>query len=361
MHYRNLALTTILFVFLAGNAALSQSLSELDAAYNKDFKKLKQYPQSAKRISALQESYEAISQGEQQMISSLRATGQPDIWYDIYRLYNKMDLRQKELQTLPGSTLKVLAVPFQDYSESILESKNRAETYFYAHAKKLLGDGGQEAAGLAYDDLVLLAGLSRSHDDLDVLLRKAVLDGATKLEYEFYNRTGKTLNEKIVDQISVAVMAYRAARKDADATTENLRQRPFIIKIYLTDLKVSPDRVKKANYVEERDVYSGDVVVDTIRCSIDEYKQVKGAVLDGRIDIYDVNMKNVINTVPIHAESMFVYSYATLKGNPDAAGKDTRVLLARKEVEFPSNEAIVMDAAAEFTKEAVKVLLNPKQ
>jgi hypothetical protein len=98
-------------------------------------------------------------------------------------------------------------------------------------------------------------------------------------------------------------------------------------------------------------------VVDTIRCTIDQFRQVKGAVISGRIDIYDVSAKMVINTVPISAESMFVHSYGTLKGDPDAAGDETRALLSQKKVDFPSNEAIVMDAVTEFTKQAVKVLL----
>jgi hypothetical protein len=184
-----------------------------------------------------------------------------------------------------------------------------------------------------------------------------VLFGATKIEYELYNKTGKVLNNKIVDQLSVAIYAYRETRLKKTGKTHSARSFPFIIRIYLTEVKVSPDRIKEMNYTEERDIYRDSVVIDTIRCNVDQYKQVKGAVLSGRIDIIDVSMNSVINTIPITAESMFVHSYATLKGNPDAAGEGTRMMLSQNKEEFPSNESILMDAVEQFTKMAIQVLL----
>jgi tetratricopeptide (TPR) repeat protein len=357
MQYHIVRLSFIFVLLIAGISLSGQDIAELEKDFRKDLKRAKQYPRNENRLAELAASYQAVTRFDRDAISRLRATGQPDIWYNIYRIQVNMDKRQSQVMTLPEHALRTMNITVEDYSKEIQENKNKAAAYFHAHAIKLLEQEEPEAARQAYQELVLLARLTDQYGDIDRLIRKAVLFGATKIEYELYNRTGRTLNERIVDQLSVAVYAYRDQRLKAVGSVPADESFPFLIQVYLTEVKVSPDRTKELSYVEERDIYREGEVVDTIRCHIDQYKQVKGAVLSGRIDIYDVNMKSVINTVPINAESMFLHSYATLKGNPDAAGEETRKMLSQKKVEFPSNEKIVMDAAEEFTKLAIKVLL----
>ena len=357
MQYRIITFTAIILLMITGNPLRAQQIEELEKTFQKDLRKVKQYPRNEERIASLVVSYGTVTQFDEDAIARLRATGQPDIWFSVYRILVKMDDRQAQVLALPEAALLKMNVVRKDYSEEILESKHRAEAYFYAHASKLLEDKDPVKAREAYAELMKLARLSGTYKDMDKLLRKAVLYGATKIEYELYNQTGKALNEQIVKQISVAVFAYRDSRLNKAAVTKPENSFPFRIRIYLTELKVSPERVKEMSYAEERDIYRDDVVVDTIRCHVEQYTQVKGASLSGRIDIYDVNMGSVVNTVPVTAESMFMHSYATLKGNPDAAGEETRKMLVQKEVPFPSNESIVMDAVVEFTKMAIKVLL----
>jgi hypothetical protein len=352
-----LTITLVFLLSLTGNQSFSQDIAELEKAFSKDLKRAKQYPKNETRLANLAVSYDAVQGFDEDAISRLRSTGQPDIWYNVYRILQKLDNRQSQVMKLPEASLKVMNFQMKEYGEDILESKNKAAAYFYAHANKLMDTEKPDAARQAYGELVNLAKISGSYKDMDVLLRKAVLYGATKIDYQLYNKTGKVLDERIVNQLSVAIYAYRDTRlkKTGEITVEEAL--PIELRVYLNEIKVSPDRVKELNYGEERDIFRDGQVVDTIRCDVNQYKQVKGAVLSGRIDIYDVKLKSVINTIPIMAESMFVHSYATLKGNPDAAGEETRKMLAQKKVEFPSNESIVMDAVEEFTKMAIQVIL----
>lgn len=359
MHHRIVSFTAIMFILLWGSSLFAQDIAMLEDAFERDLKKAKQYPKNESRIDALAASYAAIALADQERIQQLRATGQPDIWYSVYKIMENMDWRQKQVMLLPEPARERMNFTYEDMADEILETRNKASAYFYAHARKLLEQKKPDAARMAYLDLVRLAGLTGEFKDMDALIRTAVLYGATDIQYELYNRTGWKLQSAIVEQLSVAVYAYRHERLEKAAADASAAPFPFIIKITLTELKVSPDRVKKANYVEERDIYRDGVVVDTIRCSIDQYRQVKGAVLSGKIEIFDVGMNSVINTVPVTAESMFIHTYATLKGNPDAAGEDTRMMLKQKEVKFPSNEAMVMDAVEEFTRQAIGILLPP--
>ena len=357
MGNRIIALSVLLFILFSGLPVRSQQYAQLDEAFRKDLKKVKQYPRSPGRIAQLEASYEAVTRADSVAMASLRATGEPDIWYNMYRILLKIDKRQKELMALPEPTLRQMNYTYKDMGNEILENKNKASAYFYAHANKMLGEDKPEAARMAYHDLVLLASLSDGYKDLDILIRKAVLEGATDIHYELYNHTGRRLNTKIVNELSSAVYTYRQERLKKGSDQPAGRPMPFIIRIYLTDLLVGNDALKKSNYTEERTVFKNNVAVDTIRCNIDQYKQEKGVLLKGRVDIYDETMKSVINTIPIKAQKVFVHSYATLKGNPDAAGDQTRALLTRQKIKFPSDGSMVMDATKEFTNQVEKVLL----
>lgn len=357
MTYRLIAIAAIILSFFSFPSLFAQTLEELDETYRKDFKRAKHYPGNASRMDALALSYDRITRSEQDLIDSLRATGKPDMWYDIYRILKKKDARQQELMGLPKPAQQRMGFVYEDLTEELTWHKSKAEAYLYVHSMKLLESPGMDTARMAYEDLLKLATLTGDYNEMDVLIRKAVLNGASKIEYELYNQTGQSLNTRITDQLSSAVYAYRDTRLKKVPAPVNEDEFPFIIRVYLTELKVSPDRVKKMNYTEERDIFQDEVVIDTIRCDVSQVRQVKGSMLSGRIDFYDVKRRMVINTVPIQAESMFVHSYATLTGNPNAAGEETHEMLARDEVAFPSNEDIVMDAVKEFTKMAIQVLI----
>jgi hypothetical protein len=357
MHYRYLSFTLIFFLLLGYHAVLAQDLQEMETSYRKDLKKVRQYPGNEERVARLVATYTALNEADAAAVAGLKASGQPDIWYDIYRFLEKTNARQEEIRTLPEKTLLQMNVAFKNLENDLKEAKNRAEKYFYAHASKLLSEEKQAPALSAYQELMLLARLDSKYKDADVLIRKAVMLGATDIQYELFNRTDQPLNTKIVDELSTAVMAYREARFEKMAGEKPGEPFPFVIKIYIAELKVSPEKIKRQDYGEERDIYENGVVVDTIRCTVDQFQQLKGSAISGRIDIYDVSAGMVVNTIPISAETMFVHSYGMLTGDPDAAGEETRILISKKKVEFPSNEAIVMDAVTEFTKEAVKVLI----
>lgn len=332
-------------------------MQELERSFYKDVKKVRQYPGNQERIAQLAAASEALDQADRSAVAGLKATGQPDIWYDVYRYLEKTHKRHEELKTLPAEALAQMNVSDAGLEEEMAEAKNRAMAYFYAHAGKLLQEESPAAAREAYGELLLLAGLDGHYKETDVLLRKAVMTGASDIQYELVNRTGYALNTRITDELSVAVQTYRAARAGKGAAGPSSGEFPFIIRIYLTELEVSPERIKHTSYGEERDVYENGRVSDTIRCTIEQYRQVKGAVVRGRIDIYDMSAQNVINTVPLYAESIFEHSYGTLKGDPAAAGEETRAMLIQTKKAFPSNEEMVMDAVKEFTRQAVKVLV----
>jgi hypothetical protein len=68
-------------------------------------------------------------------------------------------------------------------------------------------------------------------------------------------------------------------------------------------------------------------------------------------------MGQVINSVPIKVETIFSNEYATLQGNPAAAGEDTRKLLEARKAAYPSDEQMILTATEEFVKKAKETIL----
>jgi len=65
-----------------------------------------------------------------------------------------------------------------------------------------------------------------------------------------------------------------------------------------------------------------------------------------------------VNRVPVRVESIFSNAYASLQGNPDAAGDETRELLKSKKTDFPSADQMIMDATEEFSRKVREVILS---
>ena len=347
----------VLLSSLMGMNGFSQTSVNYDDNISRIVGKIKQYPKRTKDLDELKENYLQANQADRDRIQALRATGQPDIWYDIFEVYVKLDNRQKLVTSIPEKSFLLMGIEKIDYLNDLNESKFKATAYYYAHAMKLLEESKPESARKAYDELVRVASMNGSYRDIDKLIRKAILGGATNVLSEMHNRTGKVISNSMLDQLSIIIWDLKKARYGQAKPTTVDNSWAFTLRVILDDMEIGPDQVKNLEYQEERDIYQGETVVDTIRCLISETRQLKKALLSGSLEYYDPRLGQVINSVPIKVETFFSNEYATLQGNPGAAGEDTRKLLDSKKAAYPSDEQMILTATEEFVKKAKEILL----
>ena len=92
------ALVVILFgVF---NTSLAQ---DYDKEILRLIDKLEIYPAKTRYMEQLRTNLDAANNRDMTEINELRAAGQPDRWYGIYILMNRITLRQNAVKTLPAS------------------------------------------------------------------------------------------------------------------------------------------------------------------------------------------------------------------------------------------------------------------
>ncbi len=359
---RKMFISVLSVFFLLNVSGISaQSTPDDDLLIRKLVDKLQAFPRNEKSIIELKDAYDRACKADQERTMALKSSGQPDIWYEIYKLYDKQNKRQKFVMQLPDGTLKKAGFVFSDYEKDLKDSKFNAAAYLYALAAKLLNEGTPIGAKNAYDELILLSGLFNEYRDMDKLLRQAIIIGAANIRFELYNRTGKQLNEKIIDQLSTVVWDYKKERFGQLKPAQPDSNFNFTLRIVLNELDVTSDQTKEKQYAEERDIYNNGIVVDTIQCQVSETSQFKKASLKGSLDLVENQSGQVVNRIPVNVESVFRNSYGYIQGNPDACGDETRALLQRKKMAYPSSEQLILDAVAEFSKKSAEILIGGSQ
>jgi hypothetical protein len=336
---------------------LGQTAPNYDENISRIVKKIHQYPNRTKDLDALKENYDLATKADLDKIKVLRSSGQPDIWYEVYLTYARLDNRQKAVKTIPDKSFRLLGIETKDYRNDLDETRNKATAYLFAHASKLLQEPKPESAVVAYNELLKVAELNGKYPDLDKMFRKAVLIGATDVKFEMDNQTGKMISSAMVDRLSVITQEFKKARYSRVSVPAVDQSFAFMIRVVLDDMQIGPDQIKDLSYEEERDRYQGETVIDTIRCQIKETRQLKKAQLSGRLEYFDPRLNQVINSVPVKVEAIFSNAYATLQGDPAAAGDETKKLLNSKKAAYPTDEQMILKATEEFSDKAREIIL----
>jgi hypothetical protein len=338
-------------------SAFSQDTKVYDDEIGRIIKKVGQYPQRTKDLDVLKLNFDQANSIDMEKVSSLLATGQPDIWLEVYNMYKKLDNRQLLVKIIPQKSIEVAGIILVDYDRKIKESRYKACEYFYTRGQKLMQSDIPADVRQAYLDFIQVAGLGCAFSDLDKLLRKTILKGSTNMEFELNNRTGKKISSAIVNQLTSVIWEFKKAKYGQVLAPVNSDSFAFILRINLDEFLIGNDQVKEVQYQEERDVYQGDNLVDTIKCLVIETRQLKKAMLTGNLEYIDKQNGRVVNRIPLKVESVFRNAYATLQGNPDAAGEETRKLLLSKEAQYPTGEQMILDATEEFSRQAAGIIL----
>ena len=96
---------------------------------------------NAKRINYVAASYHKANQADHERIQSLKASGQPDVWPEIYQRYCSMKGRNEALSCFPNNVKKGINYVKLDLDEDMTVARNHAEAFLVAKANQLLETG----------------------------------------------------------------------------------------------------------------------------------------------------------------------------------------------------------------------------
>ncbi|MDX1592511.1 MAG: hypothetical protein R3283_11130, partial [Balneolaceae bacterium] len=184
---------------------------------------------------------------------------------------------------------------------------------------------------------------------------------------EFFDSEIKKVTLKELNTLWLNIDTYENESTDYDH---------FII-LNITDISFSPETLDRRTFTEAREIQdgtryklddNGNVMKDstgtdirvpnmvTVTAQVRETVQLKSAVVGGSLNVYDLRTDQLVKTDNIGVEAVFRHRFGEYSGDRRALSEELQAMLRGKELPFPSNEEMMMDAA-ELLKDRSKSIV----
>jgi len=142
----------------------------------------------------------------------------------------------------------------------------------------------------------------------------------------------------------------------------------------ISDIVVGPDQLREREFEEAKEIEEGfDYVLDRngnvmkdslgndikvprkvfIRARVIEAHQTKVASIAGRLELFDIRNRELLETRPLAADAIFENYASTFQGDRRALSEETLKRIGNQPVPFPSNEGLLF-MVAEQLKPVIK-------
>lgn len=252
---------------------------------------------SPKRIGVLAASYHRANQADHERIQQLKATGQPDVWPEIYERYTSMQGRNRALACLPRRIKNDINYTTLQLDEELTAARNKAEGFLTAKISQLLGTDAPDL------------------EETDRLIRQ--------LE-EIQPENGRLNHFKI----------QSLAKRYGDLS--------MMTHIEVFQHQVSPDRDETVSFKE---------TANGLSATVTDHVLSKNATAKGKVKFIDPKSKRILLSVPFDVSSQFNATYTTVEGDRGACSEQTLERLKQPQVPFPTDESMLEDALNKLTEQ----------
>ena len=387
-------ITILFFTFLLISCGVKQTQSLLsngdyDGAINRALDGLRTNKNSKgnqEYVYLLEEAFAKAKERDLNNLKLLIKENNPSNLERIYNLYTQLHSRQERVKAILPLKLinenRNAYFPFDDYSDSIIASKNDLSAYLYANAKKLMTSRNKLDARDAFDDLAYLDQLNPNYKDVRSLMDEAKFKGTDFVFVSTKNDTQMIiparLQEDLLDFSTFGI-------NDKWTVYHNKKQKDIYydygLVVTFRTIVVSPEQVREKQFVKEKQVKDGtkvlldangnpvkdqngnNVMVDnmkTVTASIYEFTQNKVCQVTAKVEFLDNRSSQLIDTYPLSSEFVFNYVYATFNGDKRACEQDYFQFFDRKAVPFPTNEQMVFDSGEDLKAKLKAIITRNK-
>jgi len=281
---------------------------------------------NANRINMVALSYHKANQADHERIQALKATGQPDVWPEIYQRYCSMKGRNEALKCFPTKIKNAINYKKLDLDDELVAARNKAENFLVAKATQLLGTGSKTDAMDAETYLIQLARTNRENPNLLGLKKKQAFAVADEVSIGIENesKTPDYLKQVIYDFDEGEVPYEMVHAKASNA----------MVTVSIDDIEISPIRHDEVTFKE---TYGGKTATVT------DHTQTKSATLKGTVSYRNADGKR-LGVAPFEVKSTFKNEYTTVAGDRDACSEETISRLGGASMPVPVDESLILDA-----------------
>jgi hypothetical protein len=353
---------------------------DYESAIDKAVKTLMKKPDKTAEIEVLVKAFNLANNQDNEQIKQLKLTGQPDIFDQVVVLYRHLQNRQEKVERLPDHILKKVGFQHIDYSNAIVESKNKAAEFLNAHATSLMANGNKQDARQAYYEFQKVKEYFPNYDQIDRKIDAAAQRGTNNIIFFLKNESRTMLPQDFESELlKISLKQLNRQWVNFDTREDENTQYDYSIYLTLKNIQTSPDLVKEVNYKEEMQVADGfdyvldghgNVMKDTlgndikvprtkiIVCYITETQLNKSATVGGTLDFYDDRTGQMVRTFPVSSEFVFSYRFATANGDFKALKKETRQIVGLRPVPFPTDLQIIFDTNEDLKSKTKSIVAD---
>jgi len=331
----------------------------------------------------LEEAFEKVVARDQKKIAFLNKENNPANLEKLYNIYNTLNNRQNFIRPLlPLPILKKgknASFKFSDYSNNILDSKDKLSQYLYSKAKKSLANSSnKEDYRNAFNDLRYLEDINPEFNDTHKLLEEAHYKGTNYVFVYIQNKTNMVipmrLQEDLINFDTYRLNNFWTVYHNRKAQGQHY---DYDLELNLREINISPEQVKEKVIIQEKQIKDGwkylidkdgnavkdslgnTIKVDkfkTIKSKVNKFTQFKSVQVVGQVKYFDLKSNQLIEAFPISSEFVFEHHYANYSGNKNAIDKKHLNLLKYKYIPFPSNEQMIYDTGEDLKKKIKSII-----
>lgn len=351
-----------------------------DEAIEKVSRKIRGGKIKAADVTVLEQAYHTANQSDHDHIRLLRASENPEIWPEVFSLYEAMNNRQAKVKTLPTEVKNAINFVPIDLIPEINDAKTKAQRYLFVKADALLKTGNKADARQAFIVLNDLKRLSHDYPQIDQLMREALLKATNQVLILFDNQTGMPVPAEFEQELfNFSMKEFDGEFVRYDLIEQKNVAYDYTIYATLKQIIVSPERMENRRFTEQKEIEdgkqpkrdeNGNVMLDStgkvievvryrvVEALVNESILLKNALLKGSVDFVDNAASRTIHTTPMEAASNFTYSFAVVNGDLKACTPETLEMMRRGPVPFPPDGMLVMDAAKQLNHLLRKIIRN---
>jgi len=385
MSLRSLGVLLLLFLSLSllmgcANASRSFRQGNFDDAINRCITVLQREPSNRLHLDILRDAYRVVDANDRERILALQATGQPDIWGEIVRIYERMAARNRRINALPSSVISDIGFVFLTHSEELAHARQRASDYHYAAGVRDLSMNTRMDARRAFnhfEEVVRFSGAD--FRNVRELRDRAQELGTIFVLFKVVNQSPGFLPPQAVWHLT-NIYPQNLNRRWIRYETEQRRTHyDFEVVFALERTMLMPLTVNTRRFTETRTITEGtefkldnrgNPVLDslgnairipkriTLRCTVTEITQTRRVRMDGRLTYFDVENQRVVRSISLtrtfSAESVTFNTSGDLRALSD----ETRRRIRAPFVPLPSDEQMIVVASQDLSTMIRQTLVN---
>jgi hypothetical protein len=353
--------------------AIYDALDKLETNKNKKSK--------ADYVLMLKDAYVKSVNRDLDKIKLLKKDNNPEFYKTVYETYQKLNSRQEAIKPFMPLQVnnKTISFKFNDYSNDIINAKEKASDYLYEKGITQLDSESKAEIREGYNTFQYIESINPNYEKTREFMEEAHTLGTNYVLVNIENQTEQIIPERLEnDLLNFDAYGLNQFWTVYHASQDQNTNYDYAMTLQLKRINISPEQIKENEMLRERNVVDGwtykldrndnvmkdslgnDIKVDKIinvKARYSEFTQLKSTQVIGNVIYVDLTSNEIIDTFTIESEFIFQNIYAICRGDMRALTKEERLLTNNALIPFPTNEQMVYDTGEDL-KIKLKRIIN---